>query len=287
MRRGGSFRQFLAERLPGIDASLLPRKAKMIGDVAVVRIQDRLSDHDEEIGRAVLRFYSQARTVLKIEEIAGNLRQPKVEHLAGERKTETVHKEYGCLYSLDVARLMFCLGNSLERVRTALRVRRWETVLDMFAGIGQFTIPAAVISRPRAIHAVELNPDAYAYLERNIQLNNVEGVVHPYLGDSKQIVPQRLSGVCDRVFMGLLGGTGEALPAAFTALKDVGGIIHFHELGEREKWLQQLWSTVVDRAESCGYFVEPIASREVKSYSGRLVHGLIEVFAKAQRKSSK
>ena len=279
-----SFREFLAEKLPGVDASLLPRRAKMIGDVAIVRIQERLADRGGEIGRAVFEFYSQARTVLKINEIAGELRQPRVEYLAGERKTETVHKEYGCLYSLDAAKLMFCLGNSLERMRTALRVRRWETVVDMFAGIGQFSIPVAVISRPRAVHAVELNPEAYGYLVRNIELNKVDGVVHPYVGDCREIVPQSLSGVADRVIMGFLRGTEKALPAALAALRDVGGIIHFHELAERNDWLEQLFSTIKSRAESLGYSVEMVSSRAVKSYSGRLIHGAVEVFAKPPKK---
>lgn len=283
MRRGRSFKQFLAERLPDVEVSLLPGRAKMIGDVAIVRIQEGLSNRGEEIGRAVLEFYSQARTVLKIERIAGNLRQPVVQHLAGERKTETLHKEYGCFYSLDVAKLMFCLGNSLERMRTALRVRRRETVVDMFAGIGQFSIPAAVISNPKAIHAVELNPEAYNYLKRNIELNKVDGVVHAHLGDSREIVPERFSKASDRVLMGLLRGTDGALPAALAALRDEGGIIHFHELAERRSWAQQLWSMVAEQAESHGYIAEPVASRQVKSYSGSLVHGVIEVFAKARR----
>jgi len=284
VRRGRSFKKFLADRLPGTDLSLLPPRAKMIGDVALVRIQERLSGQEKEIGRAVLEFYGQARTVLKINEITGMLRQPKAEYLAGEKRTETVHKEYGCLYSLDAAKLMFCLGNSLERVRTALRVRRWETVVDMFAGIGQFSIPAAVISRPRAVHAVELNPEAYAYLVRNIELNKVGGLVHPHLGDCREIVPQSLSGTADRVIMGFLGGTQEALPAALTALRDVGGIIHFHELVERKHWLQQMLSIVKEQVESCGYSFKMIASREVKSYSGRLVHGSLEIFARPKDK---
>lgn len=275
-----SFRKFLAEQLPGVDASLLPGRAKMIGDVALVRIPERLADRGGEIGKAVLEFYGQARTVLRINEIVGEFRQPRVEYLAGERKTETVHKEYGCLYSLDAAKLMFCLGNSLERMRTALRVRRWETVVDMFAGIGQFSIPAAVISRPRAVHAVELNPEAYGYLVRNIQLNRIDGVVHPHLGDCREIVPQSLSGVADRVIMGFLKGTEKALPAALSALREVGGIIHFHELAERNHWFEQLFSIIKRQAESLGYSVEVISSREVKSYSGRLIHGSIEVFAK-------
>ena len=280
MRCRRTFRKYLAKQLPGVDAFLLPRRAKMIGDVALVRIEDRLADRGGEIGRAVLEFYGQARTVLRINEIVGQLRQPVVEYLAGERKTETVHKEYGCLYSLDAAKLMFCLGNSLERMRTALRVRRWETVVDMFAGIGQFSIPIAVVSRPRAVHAVELNPEAHGYLVRNIELNSVDGVVHPHLGDCREIVPRNLSGVADRVIMGFLGGTENALPAALSALRDVGGMIHFHEMAGRTDWLQQLSPVVKSQAESLGYSVEMISSRVVKSYSGRLIHGAIEVFAK-------
>lgn len=51
------------------------------------------------------------------------------------------HKEYGVLFSLDATRCMFSSGNVTERGRMGGLDAAGETVVDLFTGIGYYTLP--------------------------------------------------------------------------------------------------------------------------------------------------
>ncbi|RLG06522.1 MAG: class I SAM-dependent methyltransferase family protein, partial [Thaumarchaeota archaeon] len=235
-------KEFLAERLPEVDPELLPSHAKIIGGVALLRLRPELDKLEEEIGRLLLEFY-RVKAVYRVYGVIGIERRPIIKHLVGEEVREIIHREYGYCFKLDLTRLMLCLGNSFERLRMAALTRDGEVVLDMFAGVGQFTIPIATLSNPGKIYSIELNPEAYEYLLENIRLNRVEDRVQAILGDCVEIAPRKLREIADRVIMGYFHGTIRALPAALSALKPVGGIIHFHELarrGSEERFVKQV-----------------------------------------------
>jgi len=198
-----------------------------------------------------------------------------VELMYGDPNTETIHKEYGYKFMLDVSKLMLCLGNSYERLRTARSVRHGETVVDMFAGIGQFSIPCAVLSKPSKVYAIEINEEAYRYLRVNVAINKVEGVVEPLLGDCKELTPA-LGRIADRIIMGYFGGTIEALPAALGAVKPEGATIHFHEVVKRGTGKDELWNEISELCFRLGYTSTLLGSRIVKSYSATREHVVIE-----------
>ena len=267
----------MAERLPGAPLHLLPRRARLLGGVAFLRIPSELDGFEEEIGRLALEFYH-VRSVYRVYGVKGVERRPMLKHLAGERVREVVHREYGCAFKLDVTRLMLCLGNSFERLRVAALTGEGEVVIDMFAGVGQFAIPIAVLSNPSRIYAIELNPEAYRYLVENVELNRVGEVVEPILGDCREVVEERLRGVADRVVMGYFGGTLEALPQALQALKPCGGVVHLHDLASRggeEGFVRD----VLEKASRLGYDARLLKWRRVKSYSKTRNHVVVDFFA--------
>jgi tRNA wybutosine-synthesizing protein 3 len=51
------------------------------------------------------------------------------------------HKEGGVAYSLDVIKCMFSSGNTSERQRMGKLQCCGETVVDLYAGIGYYTLP--------------------------------------------------------------------------------------------------------------------------------------------------
>ncbi|MCK9151498.1 class I SAM-dependent methyltransferase [Methanobacterium alcaliphilum] len=163
-------------------------------------------------------------TVIKLGYINGQKRQPDVKILAGSN-TETIHKENRCLFKLDVSKVMWSKGNVNERMRITQLVQQGEHIVDMFAGIGYFSIPLAVHSPAEKIYSIEINPVAFHYLNENIILNKVENRVKPILGDSKEIAPTIKA---DRVIMGYVGTTHHFLGSALKCIVD-GGIIHYHE----------------------------------------------------------
>jgi tRNA wybutosine-synthesizing protein 2 len=163
-------------------------------------------------------------SIVKINGIYGQMREPELELLYGET-TETIHKENGCLYNLDLSKVMWAKGNTNERIRIAKLVEDKEIVLDMFAGIGYFSLPIAIHSKVKKIIAIEINPNSFEYLKKNIILNKVQDKVNPILGDSNEIA-KNLS--VDRVIMGYVKTTHHYLNSAISSLND-GGILHYHE----------------------------------------------------------
>ncbi|MFX1474949.1 MAG: class I SAM-dependent methyltransferase family protein, partial [Promethearchaeota archaeon] len=169
-----TFHQFLKEQLGyKIPAPLIPRRLRIYGHVAVLWLKPQVLHHKEAIGLKVLEYDSRILSVLRrVDAISGPFRKPSLELIAGSSETETTLSENGCTFHIDPMKVMFSLGNKAERERMSL-VGTGELVVDMFAGIGQFTIPMAVHASPRAIHAIEWNPEAFHYLERNISENQV------------------------------------------------------------------------------------------------------------------
>ena len=150
-------------------------KYKKIGDILI--IDKNYPDDDFEN----LSKRHNVKTIMEIDHIQGTKREPVYRILYGS-ETETVNKENGCLFKLDLAKVMWSKGNNNERLRIAKLVRDDETVIDMFAGIGYFSIPIGVHSNAKQVHAIEINPNSYHYLCENIKLNKLDNIT-PILGD--------------------------------------------------------------------------------------------------------
>lgn len=205
----------------------LPEKWEKVGDVATLKLSNELKNYYKEIGKTYADVLN-CKTVLNdVGGINGKYREPKVEIIYGSEDTETVHKENGIRYKLDTQKIMFSSGNMDERIRMASISNENETVVDMFSGIGYFTLPIAVYSKPKEIFACEINPIAYGYLCENITLNDVTTIVEPLLGDSRKT---SLKNVADRVIMGYFEKTYQFLQIAINCLKNGEGNIHYHEV---------------------------------------------------------
>lgn len=63
-------------------------------------------------------------------------------------------------YSWNVEKNMFSAGNVTERHRIASYKCENEVIVDLFAGIGYFTLPFLVHAKAKFVHACEWNPDA-------------------------------------------------------------------------------------------------------------------------------
>ncbi len=236
-------------------------KWKKIGDIIVL-------NRDTEKPEIFLEMKG-VKSVVKVEKIWGKRRKPKTRILAGS-ETETIHKENKCLFKLDVASIMWSKGNTYERMRIPRLIKDGETIVDMFAGIGYFSIPIAVHSNPKKIYAIEINPTAYHYLRENIKLNKVEDKIKPILGDSAIIAP-RLS--ADRVLMGYVGDTHHYLGPAFKCLRE-GGILHYHEtVPDRIKFKRP-----VERVKKAAAprKVKVLNKRIIKKYSPGVWHIVID-----------
>ncbi len=263
-------RSIVAPKIPAGLRSYIPRSYKIIGDIVLIKIPKELEDYKHLIGEALLELHPRCKAVWRDLGREGMIRKPKVELIAGEG-SETLHRENGCLFKLDVTKVMFSVGNQAERMRVAKLVEDGEVIVDMFAGIGYFSIPVAVHSNPAVIHAIEINPDAYRYLLENIKLNGVNSI-KPILGDSRKETPE---GIADRVIMGHIF-CHEFLPVAVAALRDKG-VIHYHE-STPEAVIDRPLRRIEKVCESMGKKCRILGFRKVKNYSPGVYHVVVDVY---------
>jgi tRNA wybutosine-synthesizing protein 2 len=250
-------------------AQSLPRKWELFGDVLVLRLDNSLDRYEEAIAKSyasVLR----AKTVLRdIGGVSGEYRKPVMRKLIGD-DTVTVHVENGVRFRFDVSQIMFSSGNIEERIRMGELKCDDETVVDMFAGIGYFSIPLAVYQKPRKVVACEINPVAHAYLKENIRMNGVYGTVEPVLGDNRNLPGTDFA---DRVIMGYVKTTHEFLPTALRMVKS-GGMIHYHETCPNEMLPQRPVQRISESAKGCRVEVERL--KEIKSYAPGISHVVVD-----------
>jgi tRNA (guanine37-N1)-methyltransferase len=225
--------EIIGDRLPPHLLASFPRAIDFIGDIAVVELPPELEEHEKLVGEAILKAHRHVRTVLAKSSAVGGIRRLReYAVIAGSSNTETVHKEYGCKYHLDLRRVYFSPRLSHEHSRVASQVEENETVIDMFAGVGPFSVLIARTHRNVKVYAIDVNPDAVKYLERNIIVNGVLGKVVSIHGDAREVIHDRLRGAADRVIMNLPEKAVEYVEAACEAIKQEGGVIHYYEFAE-------------------------------------------------------
>ena len=230
----------------------------MIGDVAVIHGKKPGRNEVEEIAG-----FRHPRGVLWIESLHDATRTPCTELLWGDAG-EVHHHENGYTYILDPGKVMFAQGNRMEKMRIANLVQTSapdQRVADMFAGIGYFTIPMA--GSGARVHAMEINPVAFEYLNRNIAENGLLDRVETSLGDCRDL----LTGTYDRIVMGHF----DAIPMLPSALLHVheGSTIHLHSIGRADEVIKGL-------VESAGFSAN-IHVHKVKKYRPHTWHMVQDV----------
>jgi tRNA (guanine37-N1)-methyltransferase len=208
----------------------------IVGNIAIIRLSHASPENAQNAAKAIMNIHKNVKTVLvQASPVAGDFRLRRLTHVAGENKTSTVHKEYGCLFSVDVEKCYFSPRLSHERMRIAGIVKPNETVVNMFAGVGCFSIIIAKHANAAKVFSIDANPAAIQFMQQNIRLNRVYDKVMPLLGDSKVIINSRLQQVADRVLMLLPEKALEYLPCAVSALKASGGWIHYYDFEHAAK----------------------------------------------------
>ncbi|MEM3586635.1 MAG: class I SAM-dependent methyltransferase family protein [Candidatus Jordarchaeaceae archaeon] len=246
--------------------SLISGRHEEIGDICLLKLPRELSDFYSEIGKAVLERYPRFRVVaVRTGHVVNEERVGEVKVIAGENRTETIHREYGCRYKLDLAKVFFTPRLSYEHNRVAKLANNGEIVLNMFSGIGAFSILIARRVENCKVFSVDINPYAVKYLEENIQLNKVEGKVIPILGDAAKIEEPTQA---NRIIMPLPLRAYEYLEIAAKKIAP-GGTIHYYDTviarGTKEQQLDKLCERVANRLEELNLEIEIPYKRRIRS----------------------
>ncbi len=254
--------------MTGITPDKLPSSYQIIGDIILFKLPKLNTREKKQVAEATLNILPYVKTVCEIFGISGELRKPKVKKIVGG-STETIHKEHGIFYKLDVSKVMFSKGNLTERKRLVEQIKPSEVIIDMFAGIGYFSIPLA--KKAKKIYAIEKNPISAKYLKENIELNRLNNV-EVIGGDcSKTKIPER----ADRVIMGYFPGTEKFLSTAFGFIKS-GGIIHYHDVLVKDELWNKPIEIIEKYAEKNGFKVEIIEKKRVKNFAPNIYHIVID-----------
>jgi tRNA (guanine37-N1)-methyltransferase len=194
--------------------------------------------------------------------IEGELRLRKLKYLAGEKRTRTVHRENGCSFIVDVAKCYFSPRLSTERLRIAEEVGTGESVLNMFAGVGPFSIPIAKRKKSRVL-SCEIGKLACKLHEENNRLNKVEKLVKMVNADALDL-PKLTSRRFDRILMPHPSQTPKFMPTALRLAKR-GAVVHFyrHLLGRDEAEASENLSRELQAILPSGAEYEPRRVREV------------------------
>jgi tRNA (guanine37-N1)-methyltransferase len=201
----------------------------IVGNIAIIRLSRASPENAQNVAKAIMNIHKNMKTVLvQVSPVVGDFRLRRLTRVAGENKTSTIHKEYGCMFYVDVEKCYFSPRLSHERMRIAGIVKPNETVVNMFAGVGCFSIMIAKQVNSAKVFSIDVNPVAIQFMQKNIRLNRVYNKVIPLLGDSKAIINNRLQRVADRVLMPLPEKALGYLPCALSALKASGGWIHYY-----------------------------------------------------------
>jgi len=281
-------RKVLEAELEPQEVQLLPDKWEMIGDCLVLKIDEGLLYSIDKVCTVYQEVLGARYTLVDMNGIQGELRQPDFMTACEpeDGNWDVIHTENGVKYQLDPRSIMFSSGNGEERTgivelinqgpkppRTASTGDR-EVVLDMFAGIGYFSLPVAVGCEVKTVHAIEKNPLSYDYLLKNIKLNSVEDRIRPVLGDNREVDPEEPA---DRVIMGYVSGTVDFLARAVKLISKEGAIIHLHDTVRIEDGHTWLSSEAEKRLEDLGWKTELLGYRKVKSYAPRIDHIVVDL----------
>jgi len=257
----------------------------IVGDIAVIKMPEDSEANASIVAEAILNKHKNVKVVLiQIDGVRGDYRTRRLIHVAGENRTHTVHKESGCLFAVDLQSCYFSPRLSHERWRIAQLVQPSEIVINMFAGVGCFSLLISKQEASAKVYSIDINPLAVNYMKENIKINKATGKVIPILGDSKTIVETQLHGIANRVLMPLPEKALEYLPAAVCALKSSSGWIHFHGFERAKKTQDAIDITkqnIEKRLSSLNMAFEISFAREVRRVGPSKYHIVADVLIKS------
>jgi tRNA (guanine37-N1)-methyltransferase len=218
----------LAGVLDPEEASQVYSAFDQIGDIVIVKIPDELAGKKKVIAEAILANVKTAKAVFaQASAVRGDFRVRDLEHLAGENRTVTEYKEHACRFKVDVARAYFSPRLSTERQRIADLTNDNDVVVNMFAGVGTYSVVIAKKVRTAKVYSIDSNSVANDLCIENARLNKVSDRIVPICGDATKVIEEQLAGVADRVLMPLPERAKEFVEPAVAALKARGTVHYF------------------------------------------------------------
>eukprot|EP00596_Hydrurales_sp_CCMP1899_P002322 CAMPEP_0119039050 /NCGR_PEP_ID=MMETSP1177-20130426/8350_1 /TAXON_ID=2985 /ORGANISM="Ochromonas sp, Strain CCMP1899" /LENGTH=281 /DNA_ID=CAMNT_0007002461 /DNA_START=2709 /DNA_END=3551 /DNA_ORIENTATION=- len=248
-RKAGEYLESIRKqyRLPLNASDNLPRKYELVGNVLMIP-EDSMKGADWEallssgnsvrIWTGLAACFGVSKVARKARVDGGPKRESNVMLLLPPlgQPVETGPGSAGWVevfennisYGFDVTRVMFCSGNCTERIRMSKEKVEGEVIVDLYVGVGYYTIPFLLYGKAEHVHACEWNPNSLLALGINLKKAGVGDRCTVYPGDNND-AKAALSCIADRVCLGLLPSSVGGWPLAVSAMKPTGGKMHVHE----------------------------------------------------------
>lgn len=246
---------------------LVPNRFDVIGHIAILEFPDELKKEKKIIAKVLLDVHKNIKTVLeKKSERKGVYRNREYKFLAGVKKYEALHREYGCVFKVNPVKAYFSPRELTERQRIAEQVKPREKVLVMFSGIGAYGIIIAKKQPTAEVVCVEINKAAVKYAQENVRLNRIKNLKN-YSGDVRMVCP-KLKQKFNRIVMPLPLGAENFLDVAFKCVKK-NGIIHFYNWGEEDKLFENAKKLAKSNAKKFRKKIKIVGEKKVLPYAPR------------------
>ena len=188
-----------------------------------------------------------------------------------------VHRENFVEYEFDATQVMFSSGNVTERRRMGEIARENEIVVDLFCGIGYYTLPILVKNKIKHVYSCEWNDNAIKALKFNLENNNVSKKCTIIEGDNR-LTTKELTDKADRVLLGLLPTSEGSYQVALSCLKPKGGVLHIHGLSPSNDYQRFVTETCKKLLDiNAKYKITDIQINKIKSYAPHWDHLVLDI----------
>jgi len=146
----------------------------LIGNIAIIKGEGKSKSERLALAKKILKEKPSIKTVLeKSSNVMGRLRTIKTKPLIGKKNLIAIHKENNCTFKFNVETCYFSPRLSNERQAIAEKIKPFQSVLVMFAGVGVYPIVIYKCSRPKKIVGIELGRECCKYFKENLKLNKI------------------------------------------------------------------------------------------------------------------
>ena len=276
-KKPGSYKEIV--KIPKNLKDKLPTSYDVVGNIILLKIPEELLEYKNEIGSSLLTTHKNIKTVCLIEPVSGEYRTRKIEVIAGDKNTETIHKEYGLKFHVDVGKTYFSPRLANERMRIAKLVKKDEIIVDMFTGVAPFSIMIAKNSASKIIYAIDKNKDSIIYAKTNVKINNLLNRIEVINNNSKlikDILPENLS--VDRIIMNLPMGSFNFFKYALDIIDDKS-IIHYYEILSENNFAERIES-LKKIAKDKNIVLKRVDINKIKSYAPHEFYICFDITAK-------
>ena len=237
-------------------------------DISYIRLGDSLI-FKRTITRKIACIFSDLPGIKNIYcetgKISGIKRRPSLKLMYGPGG-ETRVIEYGITYVMDLQKVMFSPGNINTRSKMHSVDLSGSTVMDMFCGIGYFSLPVLKNSIPDRMICCDINSDSLYYLKENLSINRINYPVQIFSGDSRSLLPFVRA---DYIIMGNFNSPDFLNAALIRSGCGTKISMHYLTTTNGEEIME---SNIIKMARKLGFIIQCTYTAIVKSVGPKYIH---------------